>query len=225
MSKNVVSMLGAAIVGIVLVGSATQGCGGGGGGAGDLSSQCTQGCTQEVKCSGGFLSMSACVTDCEKAASCSNVDAIVAAGQKCLGITDCTALATCGSNIPDCVSSGSAGASGGGTAGMSGGGTAGASGGGTAGASGGGTAGASGGGTAGASGTPVGTTCDTACAKADACANAIAVLIHADAGAGSLKALCDSQSAADQVSTVAGCNMILSSAATMAGAALPAACK
>jgi hypothetical protein len=232
MSKNVISMLGAAVVGVVLVGSATQGCGGSSGGAGDLPSLCNQGCTQEIKC-GAPLSMSDCVTSCEKEASCSNVDAIVAAGQKCLGITDCTALATCGSNIPDCVSSGSAGASGGGTAGSSGngtagtsgGGTAGASGGGTAGASGGGTAGASGGGTAGSSGTPGGTTCDTACAKADACANAIAVLIHADAGAGSLKALCDSQSAADQVSTVAGCNMILSSAATMAGAALPAACK
>ncbi len=223
MSKNVISMLGAAVVAVVLVGSATQGCGGSSGGAGDLASLCNQGCTQEMKC-GVPGSVSNCVATCEKEASCSNVDAIVAAGQKCLGITDCTALDTCGMNIPDCVM-GSAGSSGG-TAGTSGGGTAGTSGGGTAGASGGGTAGTSGGGTAGTSGTSAGTTCDTACKKADDCTKAIdAIAGHADASTTSLQASCDSAGATDQAMIVETCNSYLTSFASLLGAQEPAVCK
>jgi hypothetical protein len=225
MSKNVISMLGAAVVGLVLVGSATQGCGGS---SSDPASVCNTACTKAVSCSMGTVTMSTCVSGCEaqtkdsSGQSCSNSDAILSAFQKCGAMSDCTAAVTCAeTTIPKCAgTSGSAGTSG--TAGTSG--SAGASGGGTAGTSGGGTAGASGGGTAGTSGTSGGTTCDTACAKADLCANALAVLVHTDAGTGSLKTLCDSQSAADQLSTVSTCNMILSSAA-MAGAAEPAACK
>ncbi|HEX4403718.1 MAG TPA: hypothetical protein VH560_02750 [Polyangia bacterium] len=208
-------MLGAAIVGVVLVGSATQGCGGSSGpSAADISSACNKACATELKCFPGVLTMDTCVSDCMKGAesqtgsTCTNQAAIVSAAEACANMTDCTALATCETNLPKCE----------------GGGTAGASGGGTAGASGGGTAGASGGGTAGASGTsPGGTTCDTACAKADACSAAISALIHADAGTGSLKTLCDGQSAADQVSTVAGCNMVLTQAAAIPGT--PAACQ
>jgi len=204
-------MLGAAVVGLVLVGSATQGCGGSSGGSGDLATACNNACPTIVRCSGGIETMAKCLTDCNAQASCTNVSAIISAGEKCEGMSDCTAVAQCSQSVPDCIK---------------GGGTAGASGGGTAGASGGGTAGASGGGTAGTSGTmPGGTTCDTACAKADACAAAVSALSHTDAGiGGSLKTECDAQSAADQLSTVAACNMILSEAA-MLGAVEPAACK
>jgi hypothetical protein len=239
MSKNVISMLGAAIVGVVLVGSATQGCGGGGGASSaDVAAACTNLCNKEASCNPAEAALikASCMSGCSNTAAggssgtgtsmtdcpgLSESDAITKVNACANGT--CDALDGCLGAI--CPSGGTAGTSAGSTAGTSGGGTAGTSGGGTAGTSGGGTAGTSGGGTAGTTGNPGGTTCDTACAKADACANAVAVLSHSDAGSGtSLKTGCDSQSAADQVSTVSACNMILSEAA-MLGAIEPTACK
>ena len=117
MSKNVISMLGAVVVGVVLVGSATQGCGGS---SSDPASVCSTACTKAVSCSMGTVTMSACVSDCEaqtkdsSGQSCSNSDAILSAYQKCGDMTDCTAAETCAATtIPKCAgASGTAGAGG-----------------------------------------------------------------------------------------------------------------
>ncbi|HTA18681.1 MAG TPA: hypothetical protein VK989_05285, partial [Polyangia bacterium] len=93
-----------------------------------------------------------------------------------------------------------------------------------AGTSGGGTAGSSGGGTAGASGTSAGTTCDTACKKADACCKGAAAAGQGDASQCTFQTDCDGVPAADQLTLVSLCNQLLTEEA-MLGANAPTGCK
>jgi hypothetical protein len=211
MSNKLMTVFGVFVAGLATMAATTQGCGGGSAGSGDLASVCNQGCTKLATCTASGSSMDACLASCNAQANCSNVSAIVAAEQKCIGMTDCTAAGACIASRPTCVT-GSGGTSGG--AGTSG--SAGTSGG--AGITGGGGVFGTGGilGTAGIGGT----TCATACAKADACCMALGT----DGGACNLKMMCDSATATNMAQIVSGCNAVLEIAA-FAGAQEPAACK
>jgi hypothetical protein len=223
MPNKMMKLVGVLAVGLWLLASTTQGCGGSSG-SGDLASLCNQGCATTVKCAMGFITMDQCVKSCNAQSSCSNVSAIIAGGQKCVGMTDCAAAQACAvQNIPACVTGagGTSGAGTGGHAGTSSVGSAGTNGG--AGTSGGaGTTGAGGmtgaGGVFGAAGT-AGTTCATACTKADACCKALPGAMPANC---TFKADCDA--ASDMAMAVNDCNILLQTAAAL-GASEPAACK
>jgi hypothetical protein len=236
MNSKVLTVVGIVVLGLGALAATTPGCGSSSGGAGDFASVCAQGCPTIVKCSGGVLTMSACLTSCTAKASCSNASAILAGSQKCVGMTDCTAAGACAAaNIPDCAtgaggstSAGSAGSMSAGNAGSTG--SAGSTGGaGSTGSAGSTTGGGGQGGGAGLLGTAGnfgiagvgGTTCDTACMKADACCKA---LPGANAANCTFKMMCDAATAANMSQIVSGCNFILTEAAAL-GANAPAACK
>jgi len=238
MRNKLLTLVGMFMVGLGALAATTQGCGGSSGpSAADINSICTQACKTEVSCSMGFLTMDGCVSTCTSGAktsagtSCSNTDAIVSGAKTCAAMTDCTKLATCFEALPKCMtgsggSTGSAGHTAGGagstgSAGITG------SGGLTGGAGIFGTGGNFGGagifGTGGNFGIAGigGSTCATACTKADACCNA---LPGAQAGDCTFKADCDAAATADMANQVMACNALLQTAGIL-GANEPAACK
>ncbi|HVU52996.1 MAG TPA: hypothetical protein VHL80_20075 [Polyangia bacterium] len=251
MPNKLMTLVGIFVLGLGALAATTQGCGGGSSApsAADIASVCNQACTTEVGCSMGLLTMDACVSTCTSGAktaagtTCSNTDAIVAAAKQCAAMTNCAALGACFSTLPKCAtgsggSTGSAGHAASGTAGVTVTGGAGITVTGTGGVTGGGgitiTGGGGititgGGGVLGTGGlTGAGTTCATACVKADACCNALGA---ADAGVGMCmyKSTCDlAPTAQDMSNYVLQCNGFLIGAPAIAeieGITVPDACK
>jgi hypothetical protein len=215
MSNKVISVLGALIVGATFLGGATQGCGGGGGT--NYVDLCNRGCQKTVECSMGFVTDAQCKNTCMMQTMstggqrCTNEAAIVSKFNECLGMAACDAFLACLGTLPACqgAGTGAAGTSATGGAGRTGTGAAGT---GAAGTSATGAAGTS---ATGAAGT-AGSTCATACTKADACCMA------AGQQACGLKAACDG-AGADSAQYVSICNQFLAGVASNPQA--PAACK
>jgi hypothetical protein len=230
MGNRLFTTVGALVLGLGILAATTQGCGSNSGtpSAADINAVCNKGCMTGVRCSAGFLTMDQCVAKCTSGAksstgaTCKNLDAIVAKANSCANMTDCTAFAMCFNGFPECDTSGAAGNGGG--AGTSGGA---------------GTTGAGGfnfdGGfpfdanafDGGFSPDAGGSTCATACVKADSCCNALTAAGVTGADNCDLKATCDG-AGANASSVVAGCNGYLLSAsfvATAQGKTVPDACK
>lgn len=219
MSSKVMKVFGVLMVGAAFMTGAIQGCGGGSSGT-NIADLCNRTCTKVVECAGGFITLEQCKTECNSdmggGRTCTNESAIVAKVNECLAKPDCATFAACGETVPDCQSptSGAAGT--------------GAGAGGTTGTAGTGSTGAAGfqfdgsvpfdaSGLLGSGGS-AGTSCATACTKADACCAAVAGGTNC-----AFKSSCDT-AGANQAQTVQICNAFLNSTVGL-GAQQPAACK
>jgi hypothetical protein len=198
-SNKLISVVGALALGVVVLASTTQGCGGGSGSSASFTSTCESACDKEIQCEGANIpanELAAATAACKS--NCTNTTSSSSAynSSKCPGVSEaqaiskanaciagtCDALVSCLSAI--CPSSnGGAGTTGAGTAGTTSGSGSGSTG--AAGTHATGAAGTSGGGAgttgAGAGGT-AGGDCQTTCAKAAPCCTALATFSHADAG-------------------------------------------
>jgi hypothetical protein len=245
MSKRVISVLGALSLTVVALASTTQGCGGGGGASSaDVTAACENLCNKEATCNPAEATLikASCMTSCSNTAAggstgstsmtdCPGVsesDAISKANACAAGT--CDALLSCIESICPSNASGGAGTGSTGAAGGVGTGSTGSAGTGAGSAGTTGTAGTGAGsaGTTGAGGfafpdggTSFGTTCATACAKADACCAAV----NAEAGTTTAcNFLTECNSAPTETATfVAICNETLDGVDTSPAA--PAACK
>ena len=66
MSNKIMTVVGAFALGLGILASTTQGCGGGSSGPSpaDIAAICNQSCMTAVKCAGGFITMDQCVQQC-----------------------------------------------------------------------------------------------------------------------------------------------------------------
>ena len=241
MSNKAISVLGVLAAGLGLLAGTTQGCGGGNSSA-SFTDTCNMVCDKEASCNPQFAAgVSACKNNCASSASdaststsvmnsCPNMsqDQVIAKANSCIA-GSCTALLGCLESICPSGNTGADGGAGAGMAGTTGAGTTGTSGAGTGvdGAGTAGTVGAAGAGTGGAGGAggsaSGGTTCDTACTKADACCLA-ATAGMPDAGQACMFEADCVAAGANTSSVVMLCNQLLQSEANL-GPATPAACK
>jgi hypothetical protein len=223
MSSKVISVVGAVLFGVVLLATTTQGCGGGSSG-GNPRVTCEKSCDKIAECTGFTQGVAQCKSNCAQTASggatgtqnaCPGMTAaqLSAKADTCLAMS-CDVLLDCLANICP-TATGAGGATG--AAGRSATGAAGS------------TTGAAGfafdgsipgfdGGFVGAAGS-AGSTCATACTKADTCCKAFPGANPADC---TYKADCDA--ASDMASEVMVCNLFLQTSAVL-GASQPAACK
>lgn len=251
MSNKIISVLGVLAAGLGLLAATTQGCGGSSS-SGNVVDTCDKLCDKEASCNPAIVALmpgfaAQCKSSCASSAnggstgskgvmtSCPGVttDQAIAKANTCLAGT-CDNLDSClGAICPG--GSGTAGTSG--TAGSTGAaGHAGSSGSGNAGSTG--AAGFTGGagfgfdggfagfgldgGFLGTAGT-AGSTCDTACTKAQACCIALGALTDGGSSDCTLKMDCDN-AGANMAQAVASCNAELQVSAIL-GPNQPAACK
>jgi len=238
MSNKIISVLGVLAAGLGLLAATTQGCGGSSS-SGTVVNTCNMLCDKEASCNPqiatlmpGFVAQ--CKSSCSSSAnggssgtgsmtSCPGVtaDQAVAKANTCIAGACDNLLSCLGMICPS--ASGTAGTSG--TAGSTGaaghGGSSGSAGStGAAGFTGGAGFGFDGG-LLGAAGT-AGSTCDTACTKADACCHAVNAL--SDGGQSCTFMMTCANAGANTAQAVAGCNAELELTALL-GASQPAACK
>jgi hypothetical protein len=216
-------VFGAMVVGAAFIAATSQGCGGGSSGTNTVD-LCNRLCTKTVECAGGFITLDQCKAQCtsETMSSggqrCTNEAAIVSKVNECLAKPDCPMFIQCGMTVPECAGS-SSGAAGTGSSGA----------GGTTGAAGSSSTGAAGftfdgsvpfdaSGLLGSGGS-AGSTCGTACVKAEACCKA---LPGANPASCNFVAQCNAATNPDQI--VQACNGVLQTSAFF-GAQQPAACK
>lgn len=247
MSNKIISVLGVLAAGLGLLAATTQGCGGGSS-SGSFVDTCNMICDKEASCNPQIVALTPgfaaqCKSSCASSAnggstgtkgvmsSCPGVstDQAIAKANMCFA-GSCDNLDSClGAICPGgSGTAGSTGTAGHGTAGTTGGGGSSGAAGSTGGAGSTGAAGFTGGagfgfdgGLLGTAGT-AGSTCDTACTKADSCCHALNAATDGGQSC-TFKMDCDS-AGANSAQAVTACNAELELIALL-GANEPAACK